>query len=57
MLLLLIILLFVLPFGGSYYNNGQYRPFGYGLGFVLLIIVIFLLLGGGGLSLPRIGCH
>ncbi len=44
MLLLLIVLIFLFGFGGSYYNGGSYRNQGFGLGGVVLVILLFLLL-------------
>lgn len=45
MLLIIIILLLIgLPFGGTYYGDGAYRGAGFGLGGLLLIVLIFLLL-------------
>ena len=50
LVILLILLIFGFGFGGSYYNNGQFRGPGFGLGAILLIVVLFLLLGGGSLG-------
>jgi hypothetical protein len=44
MLLILIILILIFGFGGNFYNGGAYRPYGFGLGGILLIVVVLLLL-------------
>jgi len=52
LLILLIILLFVF-FGGGFYSPGAeagypYRPYGFGLGFIVLIVLLVLLFSGYG---------
>jgi len=47
LLLLLVILLIGIPLGGSYYGDGVYRPYGFGLGGIVLVILVVLLVTGG----------
>jgi len=44
LLIIILLLIFVIPFGGNYYGNGTYRGAGFGLGGLLLLVLIFLLL-------------
>ena len=50
MLLLLIILILLFGFGGHFYGDGVYRPYGIGLGGILLIVLVVWLLFGSGLG-------
>jgi len=43
-LIILLLLIFVIPFGGNYWNNGAYRSAGFGFGGILLVILVLLLL-------------
>jgi len=46
LLLLVLVLIFGVPFGGSYYNGGVYRSYGFGLGGLLVVVLLILLLTG-----------
>lgn len=46
-LIVLVLLLLAFPLGGNYYGGGVYRPYGFGLGGIVLILLVVLLLTGG----------